>query len=259
MDQKIVIILIILFLMNCYCLFRKNDIEKMTDTTSSSDTPLQILIKDTVKKQMETGVKETINQIYKADIGAIRNLSTLSQKLQGIGEFKDSKGVTIPGNLIIKGNLSTAGNLTASGTFNYLPTGTILAYYKNIAPKGWAICDGKNGTPDLRGKFIYGYGAGSGSTFNKTGGSETHKLTVNEIPSHNHTTNTTGNHTHRHYYESIGGDNCDRDDEKRCNGSGKWRDTDAAGNHSHTITNTGGNGSHNNMPPYHVLSYIMKL
>ena len=37
-----------------------------------------------------------------------------------------------------------------------LPKGTILMYNDiNSIPKGWAICDGKNGTPNLTGKFIH--------------------------------------------------------------------------------------------------------
>jgi len=36
--------------------------------------------------------------------------------------------------------------------------GTIVAYWGNTAPKGWAICDGTNNTPDLRGRFIMGGG-----------------------------------------------------------------------------------------------------
>jgi len=37
--------------------------------------------------------------------------------------------------------------------------------------------------------------------------------------------------------------------------------TSKVGNHSHdlSINNSGDNGSHNNMPPHYVLSYIMKL
>jgi len=31
-----------------------------------------------------------------------------------------------------------------------------------------------------------------------------------------------------------------------------------AGDHTHTIQNTGGNDAHENMPPYYVLAYIMK-
>ena len=35
--------------------------------------------------------------------------------------------------------------------------------------------------------------------------------------------------------------------------------TNHNGNHTHHIHNAGGNRSHNNMPPYYVLVYIMKL
>ena len=39
---------------------------------------------------------------------------------------------------------------------SYNPKGTIAAYWGSTPPKGWVICDGTNGTPDLRGKFVYG-------------------------------------------------------------------------------------------------------
>ena len=36
--------------------------------------------------------------------------------------------------------------------------GTILPYVGDLAdiPKGWALCDGSNGTPDLTGQFLEG-------------------------------------------------------------------------------------------------------
>lgn len=39
-----------------------------------------------------------------------------------------------------------------------LPIGTILPYVGNLAdiPKGWYLCDGSNGTPDLRNRFLEG-------------------------------------------------------------------------------------------------------
>lgn len=39
---------------------------------------------------------------------------------------------------------------------SYKGKGTIAAYYGIKPPKGWILCDGKNGTPDLRGRFVYG-------------------------------------------------------------------------------------------------------
>jgi hypothetical protein len=38
----------------------------------------------------------------------------------------------------------------------------------NTIPDGWAICNGSNGTPDLRNKFIVG--AGTDYTLNTSGG-----------------------------------------------------------------------------------------
>jgi hypothetical protein len=40
-----------------------------------------------------------------------------------------------------------------------VPVGTIVAFYPTgttLPPDGWVICDGQNGTPDLRNKFIQG-------------------------------------------------------------------------------------------------------
>ena len=42
-----------------------------------------------------------------------------------------------------------------------LPKGIIVSWYGSIKeiPKGWALCDGNNSTPDLRNRFIIGGGA----------------------------------------------------------------------------------------------------
>ncbi len=41
-----------------------------------------------------------------------------------------------------------------------VPSGTIVAWFPSpgviVPPKGWFVCDGNNGTPDLRDRFIYG-------------------------------------------------------------------------------------------------------
>lgn len=37
-----------------------------------------------------------------------------------------------------------------------LPAGAIIAFRGLVIPAGWRLCDGTNGTPDLRGRFIIG-------------------------------------------------------------------------------------------------------
>lgn len=80
-----------------------------------------------------------------------------------------------------------------------LPIGTMLMWWGKAAsvPTGWAICNGDNGTPDLRGLAIIGAAsddeAGSKIGAEKWSGGTTggHALTVDEIPEHSHTINHT--------------------------------------------------------------------
>lgn len=79
---------------------------------------------------------------------------------------------------------------------NVVPSGIICMWSgeSTAIPSGWHLCDGSNGTPDLRDRFIVG--AGSTYKVKDTGGEATHKLTTNEMPSHNHGfTGTAHSHT----------------------------------------------------------------
>jgi microcystin-dependent protein len=61
-------------------------------------------------------------------------------------------------------------------------------------PIGWALCDGQNGTPDLRERFIVGASSkylqastgGSEALINHFHGTGDATLTVDQIPSHTH-------------------------------------------------------------------------
>ena len=77
------------------------------------------------------------------------------------------------------------GLLFSQGS-NIFPVGTILPYIGDLSkiPYGWALCDGKNGTPDLRDRFLTG--TGLNYNLHDTGGENFHKLTIEEMPSHNH-------------------------------------------------------------------------
>lgn len=165
----------------------------------------------------------------------------------------------------------TTTSVSGNGT---VPVGGILIWSgaANAVPAGWALCDGNNSTPDLRGRFVLGAGTGTGlsaRTVGQKGGEETHVLTVNEMPSHTHGTSASasnsGNHTHNYVsgwgsYAGIKGGSY---------GSGEigyvgtWNTSTAAGDHTHTISVTvnaaGGGQAHNVMPPFYVLAYIMRV
>jgi len=83
-----------------------------------------------------------------------------------------------------------------------IPAGVILMWGGATIsiPRGWQLCDGSNGTPDLRNQFIVG--AGNAYGVGATGGATTANLSVANMPAHNHTvsvsgnTGSAGNHTH---------------------------------------------------------------
>ena len=59
-----------------------------------------------------------------------------------------------------------------------LPSGCILLWSgaADTIPAGFALCDGENGTPDLRGRFVVGAG-GSDYSVGATGGTAVETLT----------------------------------------------------------------------------------
>lgn len=129
------------------------------------------------------------------------------------------------------------------GKEDKLPTGIISIWYgaANAVPSGWALCNGENGTPDLRGKFVLGcsdeYAVGN------TGGESEHTLTVAELPEHNH---YAGTKTGRLF--TLG------------TSSGDFIVTSSQSGADNVSGGDAGSGkAHNNMPPYYVLAYIMKL
>lgn len=149
-----------------------------------------------------------------------------------------------------------------------VPVGSIVVYGSPVCPAGWLICDGSEisrtsyaelfsaiGTiwgdgdglttfnlPDLRGRGPIGKGQGSGLTnriVGDMGGEEQHTLTVNEIPPHSH----------------------DIKANDGTPGPYSWllhNLINAQHTHTRTTESTGGGQSHNNMPPYAVVNFIIK-
>jgi microcystin-dependent protein len=124
------------------------------------------------------------------------------------------------------------------------------------------LYDGSTGTfnlPDMRSRFPLGLGQGDELTnrvISNTGGAETHTLTPQEMPSHNHGVFDPG---HTHSYSNNTNDQAvgttifeTAADETNTSA------TTGSSTTGITINNAGGGQAHNNMPPYIVLNYIIK-
>lgn len=155
-----------------------------------------------------------------------------------------------------------------------IPRGAIIMWSGAIdqIPAGWALCDGQNGTPDLRNRFIVG--AGSGYSIGATGGEATHILTINEMPSHTHIQNA-HNHAltdpgHSHNIDLLGGGGSGN----RCVDAAATEESNppnwsgivspaftgiSINDATPTNQNAGGGAAHENRPPYYALAFIMKL
>ncbi len=153
-----------------------------------------------------------------------------------------------------------------------MPLGTIWMFGLTVGttvPAGWQICDGTNGTPDMRNKFARG--SNTYAEVGNTGGTDTATMPVHEhaLPSHSHTATTESNGEHSHTYirASTYGSRKEGTGEYTINTPTYWSDnTGSSGGHSHTVTvNSGGSGSTgvagsgDNVPSFVSVVYIMRV
>lgn len=137
----------------------------------------------------------------------------------------------------------------------------------SVAHEGWALCDGSNGTPDLRDRFIVG--AGGKYAKDSKGGNETHghsmtgsvgsaTLSEYQMPSHKHALISAGDGGYTATGLIVGGNGVST----RYGGcftinAQAMGATGSSGSHSHSLSASAAAAS--GLPPYYALSYIMKL
>lgn len=212
----------------------------------------------------------------------------LNQKVCTINVYKDDE--KLPRFSYKVSKLSSGSDSNSS-----VPKGTILPWYGSAdsVPKGYALCDGQNGTPDLRGRFLVGV---DGSTYKlgSKGGEEKHQLVGAELPSQ--AVDFVGWYLGGIYYGHKGSNkhsvlvSCDAGDRSAANiqtyagkseyitmGSRPSLKTTSAfciedGSADNSNTNVkmffypfssglklGNDQPHENRPPYFAVQYIMKL
>jgi len=207
------------------------------------------------------------------------NAATVTNGVVTTGAYNDPSWIVSLAGSKISGAVANATNATNSTTQpvttnnttiattafvrSIIPAGVILMWSGSVAsiPSGWLLCDGNNGTPDLRNRFIVG--AGSTYTPGNTGGSadaivvsHSHTFAGDPLGNHSHTlttnrTSKSGNATPFMLSDPNVGENI--------NGQGTFGTSSAsAGTPSGTISTVGSSGTNANLPPYYALAYIMK-
>jgi hypothetical protein len=195
------------------------------------------------------------------------------------GAVRFNADLTLNGVSVIPG----MPNANASGP-GLIPAGGIIMWSGSVAniPLGWVLCNGSNGTPDLRARFVVGINPVSGGNpaldtydVGTTGGSSTHShtnvtgstiLTNAMIPDHRHQIKSYCLARHWHGDGTVTGDAGvatkpagDYDDGRLDADHAKvgyteyWGRT-APDGHTHTINNT----AKDHRPKFYALAYIMK-
>ena len=212
------------------------------------------------------GVNET--RITAADLTHIED--GISAATQGVTNVETTVNTLTARVTAAEGKAKTTDSTIAS-TKSYLeasilkavPIGTIVMWPTNVPPEGWLLCNGAVvsraayvelfkvlGTsvgaagsssfkiPDLSGRFPLG--TSNAHNLHSTGGAETHTLTVDEMPAHDH---------------GIGGNIV-----KRGSGGDAFRELAGAypGSSNPSSQRIGGGQPHNNMPPFYGINFIIR-
>lgn len=167
-------------------------------------------------------------------------------------------GVVPPGGIIM-----FSGDVTKA--FDENGTGT-----KGTPYEGWQLCNGKNGSPDLRDRFVAG--AGGNYSIGTQGGAGSVTLALDQMPSHNHGGRTGGQDLRLNYpgvfYNSQGVSTgilvsvqqpSPRYRPNLLTTRGQPDIEVVPRNHTHGIVSQGGSQAHENRPPFYALAFIMRL
>ena len=176
---------------------------------------------------------------YYINHNKLEHLTISNEAIQNIGTNFSNINTTV-----------SINRLGVKGTVNFTKLrGIIVAWSGQVAdiPDGWGYCDGSTytaldgsslTTPDLRSKFILG--SSTEYPLSEQGGEETHVLSEKEIPAHSHGYSELNIQNPNVTYAQLG-----------YGGQANFVSSESS--------LVGGGKSHNNMPPYYTLAFIIKL
>ena len=221
--------------------------------------------------------------IYYVNSKAEHLTDTSNEAVQNIASLYSDKN-----NVATLNNVKITGNLEVDTSFNMIPRGSIIAFNAQTAPSGWALCDGgtytaPNGdnvtTPDLRGRFIRMSYTMTGANGGDTNGDN---LAVNisdsvALPLNVYSRDDTKNlytKMQDHNFGEYGGTDWRVQSELElaththtgtyqvcvdCGLRGGGQSGDYEPTNNGKTGKTGSSYGFGVMPPYYVLTYIMKL
>jgi microcystin-dependent protein len=234
---------------------------------ASGDTDLKrlivnstFLIRGGLVNNGASGINNTNGMIVNSGSGGIVNTAG---NITNRGKLINSDSAQFDKSIEVLGDIS--GNLVSLKGMIVMWSGTI-----GSIPEGWKICDGQNGTPDLRSRFVIGASL-SGASLDpgltvkefkpagNKGGVETVTLAAWQMPRHSHGLTNFINEGFNCWGQNCRSSGAQRSVESL---SGKQRKTGQYGGPADMYYPTdmfGGDGAHENMPPFYALAYIMKI
>ena len=213
---------------------------------------------------VNNAIREMMAQIKQWKDGSIDPATGLPvYQSQTVENLRVEGNTNLLGDLMLNGNYGTDGQVLVSNGDALPPTwgnafvrGMIMMWSGDQAsvPTGWQVCEGSNGTPDLRDRFVIGAGNknpdATGGSADAVNVSHTHTASAVAAGSHFHAqTGQTRGPAAGGYAFTSGNSNV------------AYQNTAPSGNHTHTVNvvANGVSGTNKNLPPYYALFYIMKL
>jgi len=219
---------------------------------------------------VNNAIRSLMAQLKDQQDGTGSDPFTVAGTLTSSGTLAVTGGVTLDGSAGTSGQvLLSAGSGNTPTWGSGFPSGGIIMWSGTIAtiPSGWYLCNGSNGTPDLRNRFIVGaHSDTSGVAYTTITGSNTQTGGSKDaiVVSHTHTATVT-DPTHSHWgwngsvrtnTNTAGGTN----DNSTSGGGAVGFETLYAASTGITVSNstTGSSGTDQNLPPYYALAFIQK-